>query len=461
MATVELVTTIAQNQTVDDEPQAWFDPQAVLLNYYAENPQMQQIVMSYNINAYGNITGYIPTNQFVGQNLEWGCLASSDQGFMSVQEYLFDFAFAYFGSLHGGTLVRPCIGYSGGVYEDDPDMLVALMDFEEVAQPQLVVSIGASDVISALSGASPSEIAQIQTLLSIPPPFSGITAVDIYNAIAEGDESTLIGIDNELGVPTSLQPDEVTDWVQEITTAAPGTWCPALRDILFGDINPLTFEVHIDPLIPNTNIGVSMEVGSCAVVTLEAGADIVNSCICGLYSLALPACGGGSELVTIPEMQLPDPSDPSITYHLGDALQAILNLVSLTAKNKDCCGASVDWVNPQDFAWNVTDTLYSFQGSARAVYVEIVANDNPARIQWQPPEGGLTGGVQRFGKLVFQYADGTQGPVMFLNTNKQIFSVPDNNVTGCEIYLNAGVEASILQSGYPLWPGTTFPLING
>lgn len=210
------------------------------------------------------------------------------------------------------------------------------------------------------------------------------------------------------------------------------------------------------------------EASSLQIVPQASGAGLlfilanaeVNSfvgCDCGLFTLSVPDCNPANEplQIIIPEQQLQVPGLPGSNYHEGNAWQTIINmLVDLRSRLEDYRSVAT-----YKLVSTITDTsgttpINPFTGDTiGALKLFVSANPDPARINWQPPADTVTGGVQRFGKVVFTSVIGEASPVYFWNVQNQVF-IPPFATASATVYTNEGVELVALYKTPSMCDGT-------
>jgi hypothetical protein len=173
----------------------------------------------------------------------------------------------------------------------------------------------------------------------------------------------------------------------------------------------------------------------------------------GIYTLQLPGCADLPPTeIDIASPITPDPHQPGQFIFEGAGLQVIVNLLSRLLRCCNPCGVN-DWKFGPTFA----DVLeFRPERGLTAVKLDVQSNPDPARIAWNPPMTTELGGVQRFGKFQFIYADGDAGPLDFLNFQQQVAYPEYAGCIGINIYLNDGVHAVVQYQQQDEWKGNTY-----
>lgn len=443
--------------TVDGDQYKWFDPGVVLQSWYSTNPAMQAICAQYLPPGGLGAFWYDMTELCLGTP-NWICFESSNTIPYGITAYLQQFAAVVFAYVECGIPIPCCVGNGGPGSECDADYIQGFVIAENTLPSPQTFNLTAQNIVDGLSDATDTQVAEILAILFPDGVPEAMTCDNISAGIEAGTNECKLGIASNLEVPSLLDITYMAAWLVELVAQLPQPdWCPVVKSVLLAPHPQVETTVEKDPESPETTLKV-LAAGACATLALTIGSDLLNSCMCSVYDLVVPTCDPTHpQLVKIPETVFPSLTDPLEDYHQGNAFQVIVNMLSQLMENQGICTVDTTWHPIGDFG---EDTTLTPTAPFDAIRLQILTNDNPARIQWQPPEGGLSGGVQRFGKAVWQYADGTQGPVLFYNTNNQVFAVPDPNVVALRLYTNPEVTGIAYYHASNRFPGNTYPLTD-
>jgi hypothetical protein len=245
-------------------------------------------------------------------------------------------------------------------------------------------------------------------------------------------------------VATADLKDVVLKWFTEVF--------PQLHfapSITFASSGPCQFSISYEPLA-NPD-------GSPAMGNIHLDIVITPDCLPAaggggttdttIVSVSVPQCDG--TVLAIPIPTLTETDSGGVVRVAATATQQILNMLSLLLKCCDPCALS-DW----NYGDPYTNTLQLRPAMGIAMFGhDIIENLEPARIDWQPPIDPLTGGVQRFGKLIFIYEGSRAGELEFINYANQQWRPKLPGCIGVDLFLNDGVKA------IPQWQ--TQPAFNG
>jgi hypothetical protein len=395
-------------------------------------------------------------DELCGVEIQWQCfndVALDSEGY---EGYLYQFAFAVW-VYDYCALDLPCCTYqAGGTGECDADIIKAQVSETAVIPAPITVTVTADQIINSLSDMTDEQRTLLLGYLFPDGAPKSLTCPNIVDAIAAGEESCQVTLCEVLNVPTLLDLGQSGTWLTNFAQLQPPSiWAEPVKQIILVPEAPVTLKVDTETK-PQTTTFTEVATAIGVLITLIVGEDLLSGCACSIYDLTVPTCDPTkAQVVRIPEQIYPNLLDPLQPYHSGNAFQVIVNMLSQLMEGAGLCTLDHNW-NPIGIFMdtiNVTPPV-----PFRSIRIEIVDNPNPARIQWQPPDGGELGGVQRFGKANWLYPDGTCGPVMFLNLNNQIFKAPDDEAVTLQVYLNPDITAASLYQTSNRFPGVTYPL---
>jgi hypothetical protein len=445
-------------QTVDGINFVLFDPGAVLQSYYVGQDEMLALCAQYVPPGQFESTEWVDISEFCATPQNWFCWETTLLNESAIQAYLTAFAGAVFAFQQCGVEIPCCTNDGGGSNECDANYILQFVQPAIELKTTFEADLTPSAVLNAVAEMDET---QIQTFVSLLFP-GGVpeqmTCANIFSAISDGSDDCKTNICNELKTPTLIDLEQSATWLADFAQLqAPGVWCPPVKQILLSPEPPVQLQVEKDPETPETGWKV-LAGGACAIAALVIGDDLLSGCQCSVFDLIVPTCDPTTpQLVKIPEVVLPDPSNPLLDYHSGNGVQVIVNMLSQLMENQGLCTQDTTWHLIGNLGETTTLTPVA---PFDAIRLQVTSNPNPARIQWQPPEGGEFGGVQRFGKVCWQYADGTQGPVLFWNLQNQLFKAPDPNAVALWVAINPDIEGVGYYHASNRFPGNTYPLTD-
>lgn len=267
---------------------------------------------------------------------------------------------------------------------------------------------------------------------------------------------------NDTGIPTPLFPLNITSIVGNL----PDPFLCVLTDLLLlPSVRPsghtgVQLALDVDPTAATSTMEWKNATHGCTELNITLARDVMSDCNCDAFKLVIPGCFGHAPLeVWVPELKIPSTLHEGEFIHQGNAWQQIINMLTPLLENAGVCGETPGWT-PLGNASGATK--FEFPVRPAAVRLHVYANPNPARINWTPPEGGIGGGVQRYGKVVWLDENNYSAGVDFFNSQDQIFIPPVQAPFGMWVYLNDDVGAfaywkkaiAQLDDPVPLTPST-------
>jgi hypothetical protein len=276
----------------------------------------------------------------------------------------------------------------------------------------------------------------------------GKTSLSLDNVIAAIQHATpdqAKRLAEALGVPTISYPLVWDNWMVAMIQTLPfPPLCRPLQKMV--EQHTLNSDVTIDKTQENSDFKWKVVAGGCIIAALTLAEDALSNCECGLFTLDVPGClpGDHTTHLTIAEVQFPNLLNPLAPFHQGNAFQMVLNQLADLKNQLFKIQNLVQWKLVATVNLNSVVHVNPFAGDEIfQLRLGVVQNHDPARLNWSPPEQSFSGGVQRFGKVVFNYADGTKSGVHFWNINNQVIE-PEYPAQTAVVYLNDGVECAVL-----------------
>jgi hypothetical protein len=309
------------------------------------------------------------------------------------------------------------------------------------------VNFSLDDVTAAITNATPTQLQGFVDALYDKCDIDAMTIENMTYALSVGTVDELTAFNLAAGTPSTYNLTGYTTNISEMNPAQyEQFWCGLMAPAAENGLLAASTEV-VPAGTPTT---LTWKTGGKGCLLLDLAIEELEASLPTGKNVTIdvPGCNGLLE----PAATL---TVPVLEGFGTDGQQFYQLLINMLSKLLRCC-------NPCPEIPGVEGDTVSDFGSVQfaippyAVIWTVFENSSPSRIEWQPPEGGETGGVQRFGKFQWLFRTGKPGPIEFINTDGQIFYNTNPECVGFNYWLNPTVSLIYQIIEKQAWSGAIF-----